>query len=93
MKIPRQFKLLGHVYKVTVVPKTEWAMEDAVAFLDDTNRQICILKTSKQMQEHSYLHEAVHAILNAMGRDKLSKDEAFVDTFSGMLHQVLTEAK
>ena len=63
---------------------------EAVGLFDVSSRQILILKADKATMEQVYLHELEHAILLAMGRDKLYKDEAFVDLHAGMLHQVLT---
>ena len=42
---------------------------------------------------HAWLHEVTHAILNAIGRVKLNKDEGFVDSFSGALAQAFTRPK
>lgn len=38
---------------------------------------------SESSLENTYVHEVVHAILDTMGRDDLSKDEVFVSTFAG----------
>jgi hypothetical protein len=42
-----------------------------------------------EMQEHTFLHELTHFILNAMGESELRGNEKFVDVFSGLLHQAL----
>ncbi len=40
------------------------------------------LQTESSML-NTYIHECVHAILDNMGRDDLSNDEAFVSSFAG----------
>lgn len=40
--------------------------------------------------EQTVYHEVVHCILNEMGRNDLSSDETFVQTFSLLLHQFET---
>lgn len=40
--------------------------------------------------EQTVYHEVVHCLLNEMGRNDLSSDETFVQTFSLLLHQFET---
>lgn len=40
------------------------------------------LQTESSML-NTYVHECIHTILDNMGRDDLSQDEAFVSTFAG----------
>lgn len=90
MRIPKTFRLMGHEYSVRIVPKSEWKDPEAVGLFDNSARQILILRADKATMEQVYLHELEHCLLLAMGRDKLYKDESFVDLHAGMLHQVLT---
>lgn len=90
MKIPKSFQLMGQTYSVRIVPKPEWKDPEDVGVLDGAAREILILKADKATMEQVWLHEVEHAILVAMGRDKLSKDEAFIDVHAAMLHQILT---
>lgn len=46
-------------------------------------------KLDPDMLGHTWLHEVLHAILTAIGRERLSRDEGFVDAVSGALAQVL----
>jgi len=39
------------------------------------------------------VHELVHAVLDTMGREELSKDEGFVDAFSEYLAQAILSSK
>jgi len=38
-------------------------------------------------QEQTLYHEVVHCILDEIGRNDLSDDETFVQSFAGMMHQ------
>ena len=40
--------------------------------------------------EQTFFHELVHTILDNMNEYKLSKNEKFIEVFSGILHQALT---
>lgn len=89
MKIPKRFHLLGTTYTVRIIPAAKWPDDSAVAFFDPSNCLIALKAgLSTEMREHSYLHELSHAVLHAMNH-ALYEDEAFVDVFSGLLHQAL----
>jgi hypothetical protein len=45
----------------------------------------------EQEIEHKFVHELIHSILHEMGEHKLNNNEKFVDLFSNVLYQVLTE--
>lgn len=90
MRIPKRFNLMGQAYTVRVVPKSEWKDPEAVGLFDNSSRCILILRADKATMEQIFLHELEHAVLLAMGRDKLYKDEAFVDLHAAMYHQILT---
>jgi len=90
MKIPKRFRLMGQVYTVRVIAKRDWKDPEAVGLFDNMAREILILKADVPTMQQVFLHEAEHAILLAMGRDDLYKDEAFVDLHAGIFHQILT---
>lgn len=90
MKIPKRFRLMGHVYIVRIVRQSEWKDPEAVGLFDNTAHEILILKADVATMQQVLLHEIEHAILLAMGRDELYKDEPFVDLHAGMYHQILT---
>ena len=93
MKIPKRFRLLGQEYIVQIVSQSQWKDPEAVGLFDSNARVIQILKATKQTMEQVWLHELEHAILLAMGREKLYRDETFVDVHAGLLHQALTESE
>lgn len=90
MKIPKRFHLMGHAYAVRIVKDSEWKDPEAVGMFDNASRQILILKADLATMQQVFLHEVEHAILLAMGRDDLYKDEQFVDLHASMYHQILT---
>lgn len=90
MKIPKRFQLMGHTYAVKIVARRDWKDPEAVGLFDNTTHQILILKADQATMQQVLLHEIEHAILLAMGRDELYKDESFVDLQASMLHQILT---
>lgn len=95
MKIPKSFQLMGQPYNVMIVERWDWPEElsDAVgAFLPRVNK-IRILRNSRELMEHTYIHELLHAVFGALGEDKLSNNEKLVDAAAGLIHQALTTAK
>lgn len=90
MKIPKRFRLMGHAYAVRVVSPKDWKDPEAVGLFDNNSREILILKADAATMQQVLLHEIEHAILLAIGRDELYKDEAFVDLHAGLYHQILT---
>ena len=90
MKIPKSFHLMGHSYTVRIVPVRDWKDPEAVGLFDNSVRTILILKADQATMQQVFLHEVEHAILLAMGRDELYKDESFVDLHAAMFHQILT---
>lgn len=93
MKIPTQVCLLGYTLKVKIIAEDDWPHEDAVGIFYPDKQEIQIVRATPDMMGHAYLHELTHAILNAMSEDRLYKNERFVDTFSGLLHQALCTAR
>lgn len=81
---------MGHLYTVRVVPLRDWKDPEAVGTFDNAKREILILKADLATMQQVFLHEAEHAVLLAMGRDELYKDESFVDLHAAMYHQILT---
>ena len=81
---------MGQRYAVRIVPKSEWKDPEAVGLFESQEREILILKATRETMEQVFLHELEHAILLVMGRDKLYRDEAFVDLHAALVHQALT---
>lgn len=92
MRIPCSFRLLAHTIHVKAIPASKWKHTDCVGIYQADKQQIEVKDGPGTMPGHILCHEITHAILSAMGH-KLNNDEAFVDNFSGLLHQALSTAK
>ena len=91
--IPKQFRLMGHTIGVKVIPESEWTDDDAVGLWNSQNLLIQVRGgMADQRIQQAFCHELVHAILDHFGHP-ISKDEQFVDTFAGLLHQAWTSIK
>lgn len=44
---------------------------------------------SPARKEQVFFHELTHAVLEAMGKEEMNRDEEFVDGFAVLLHQAL----
>lgn len=94
MKIPKRFQLLGYTYRVEIVPEAEWPDDSTYGYCSPQLSKIQIRQQAcPEAMEHTFFHELMHAILGAMSREKLNKDEGFVDTAGGLLHQAMKTAK
>lgn len=91
MNIPKKFQLMGRT--ITVALDTG-VMKDWNGFAL-TDKDIIILSDGlhREKMEHVFLHEVTHTVLAIMNQSELCEDEAFVNTFSGLLHQILTTQK
>lgn len=93
-RIPKSFQLMGYTWTV-VVHKAHLADPDAAGHLFgmcDYNQHVIHISggLTPEARWHTFLHELTHAVLGAIGREKLNKDEGFVDGFSGALAQALS---
>lgn len=85
--IPKHFQLMGHTITVRVVPQRRWHAKDAQGLWEPAKCRISILSSlSDQQRQQTFCHELVHAILDYQNH-ALRRDESFVDTFAGLLHQ------
>lgn len=98
-RIPKTFSLLGHVITVRIVSKRDWEalaedndLEDALACWSPDSDLILIKRQTREQMLHAFAHELTHAVLDMMS-SKLSYDEAFVDTFGGLLAQAMDTAR
>ncbi len=90
LKIPKTFKLGNVKYRVEFAPNL--ADESSRLFgLFDPDENVIYLDEGVRDDKmgHTFCHELVHALLEAMGHE-LYEDEEFVDTFGLFLHQYLT---
>jgi Zn-dependent peptidase ImmA (M78 family) len=84
---------MGHTITVRVVPEKLWTDDDAVGLWNPQNLLIQVRDgMAPQRIQQAFMHELVHAILDHFGHP-ISKDEQFVDTFAGLLHQAWSSAK
>lgn len=95
MKIPKRFKLFGHIIEVNIThdlsDKTDLRgctkYREHKILLQAVDNKFYTRPTSNQ--EQTFYHELVHWILTLMSEDN-NHDEKFVETFSMLLHQALT---
>lgn len=92
MQIPSSYRLMAHTIRVKRVPVARWEDEKCVGQFSTERKEILVRDSHDTLTWHIFAHELVHSILDAMGH-RLNKDEAFVDSFSGLLHQALSTAK
>jgi len=83
---------MAHTIKVKRLAPLRWKMEDCIGFYAGDQRLVALKDTGDSTTEHAFCHELTHSILASMGHP-LNQDEAFVDNFSGLLHQALSTAK
>lgn len=90
------FKLFGQTYKVVLDPN----LQDTTGNIGETSEgrseiriQAPDRNCSTEYQQITFWHEAVHAILCALGEEKLNKNEKFVDLFGRGIHQILTTGR
>jgi hypothetical protein len=90
MKIPRSFELYGRTIRVI-----SDELGDDTAGKWHEGRDLIRIDTDqpRDLRVQSFLHEFLHAALEALGREDLSKDEAFVDGLAGLIHQMNKSAK
>ena len=93
MKIPKTIKLFGRTIKIKVVAKVNKEFDHLGEYLHDDGIIKIKRGLSQEDTEQVYLHELTHAILLSLGKDSLSDDEPFVDTFASLLHQSIKTAK
>lgn len=85
--IPKFFTLANHRWEVRY---GEDLPEDCDGECRHNKTEIVIRPgLSRQMEEHTFLHEFVHAVCFTLGWEKLNSDEGKVDALAGMFHQFL----
>lgn len=90
--IPQSFKLFGHNIRVRY--DDEMLDREECSGKCDFGKQLIRLRpVSKEWHrsqaEQTFWHEAVHLILEGMGRADLSEDEKFVELMGQLVHQVI----
>ena len=91
MMIPKQFKLLNYTWAVVGFPGMIPEGGRLLYGKCDHNEHVLTLNIAAppSVVWHTFLHELLHAALEATGRTQLSADEDFVDSLSGALAQAL----
>jgi len=89
--IPKRFKLLNYTWSVVghrgMIPEKGLQLYGKC---DHDKHVITInIEAAPDVIWHTFLHELMHATLEATGRTALSADEDFVDSLSGALAQAL----
>lgn len=89
--IPIEFQIFGHTYTVKLKKKVN--KENDLGTHSRDKKQIKLKEAGDSYDqvnvEETYLHEVMHCVLDHLGYDELSDDEAFVSQMSKALHQIL----
>ena len=98
MKIPEKL-IIGAVEWDVVFDEKETARDDAYGVCNYDASKISICQQSRgdnrkeSAIEHTFVHETIHACLDAIGYRELSRDETFVNSFATVMHQVIKQIK
>ena len=92
--IPSAFKICGIDIAVESVPMESWHLydpkhENQGLYFPDKGVIYIRDGLEGQQKQQTWIHEVVHVVLSTMNHP-LNTDEAFVDLFASLLHQVLT---
>ena len=92
--IPKSFTLVNRTYQVKPYPAGLAAELKRTGDCDKDTAQIRIDTSNCQdLQDHTFYHELVHAMLYASTKPKLSTNEDFVDSLGALLHQFMQTKK
>jgi hypothetical protein len=95
--IPSKVNILGHTVNISYDDKRcndasvyglYFPIDKKIVLSKNFIKDDVVTPLSDDIIYHTYLHELVHAILDAMNEHKLYKDEKFIDVFSGILAQI-----
>lgn len=91
--IPKKFTLLNRTYTVGHMPAE--LIEKRLGDCTRTLGKVRLAPTvqNRESLEHTFFHELVHAMLDSTTKPKLTDNEAFVDSLSGVLHQYMQTKK
>ena len=91
-KIPKKFRVGGVEWDVRLVQHCgnydDFGFCKPQGIIEIAN-QAGGYEISESKKKQIFLHELIHAILFAMGKDELNDDEAFVNTFSSFLSEAI----
>ena len=93
IQIPKSFSLLGKTWSValdtTLMQKARWGECIAVTSSINIYPENGEIEVNREQVEETFLHELVHALLDAASRHDLSDDEPLVESLAGLLMQFL----
>ena len=98
IRIPNSIQIKGHTIDIQF-DETLAHDTDALGISDYRNHTIklqpdCVgYPVKNSMLEQAYLHEVLHFIFSAIGRQDLTEDEILVHNMAGCLQQVLTQRR
>jgi hypothetical protein len=92
--IPKKFQLCGQTIKVGFVKNLADKEIGVHGLASFATGEILIEKNlTREIQESTFFHEMVHYMLWVLNEHKINKNEAFVQSFGGCLHQYMKTAK
>ena len=96
MKIPKNIKIGWRNFKIVKVKNLK--DEDKTSLLGriDYNKNTIELENNgilHEFQKVVFLHEFVHGVFNALGKNALNEDEQLVDGMAEILYGVIKENK
>ena len=95
MRIPKRFRLYGHVIEVVDEPLLD-SRHGNIGEARYTRNEIALqpecvsFSRPDTYREQVFCHELVHWILHEMFENELRSNEKFVDNFASLLHQAFT---
>lgn len=89
MKIPKQIKVGGKVYRVEQTDKLDMGNWHYSGEVDYVNLVIRICPNAKGKMEADFLHEMLHAIHDFLGYSK--QDEKKIDELANALHMIIQD--
>lgn len=93
--IPEEYTVGGQLLQVTKVDSLDGNLGDCclgAGFVRIANN-FKDKKQSETSKQNTFYHELTHTILDTMGRNDLSEDEVFVNSFSSFLLEALRSFK
>lgn len=92
--IPSKVNILGHTIKikrVKKIPGKGMAMNRGLWVPDKNLIYVVYNPSNHDLENSTFYHELLHALLDFNGYEKLSSDEKFVEAVSLTLHQVMKD--
>ena len=91
--MPKPFKLAPRTWKVVraELPLNEQGLQ--IHGLTEFDSATIIIAPDVEHPEQVFLHELLHATSDAMGWERVNRDEPRIDALAGLLTQALTTAK